>query len=188
MGERKGNAPVVAYISCMTLLKFGFAGCIHANESFFSPLMRHYRTTAAAKWEKQKERGSECCCLIDPDHGVQLSASVVSFDAKHFSSLLFIPPDAFILRLRPQGCIMYCVGYVKTHRSQTLLAFLFFFFPSLSYSVSPYFSFSFFFFFLFHFFISMREGFRTGWSRGISQQSLDRIGCLQPHRDRQMTV
>ena len=57
MGERKGNAPVVAYISCMTLLKFGFAGCIHANESFFSPLMRHYRTTAAAKWEKQKERG-----------------------------------------------------------------------------------------------------------------------------------
>ena len=132
--------------------------------------------------------GSECCCLIDPDHGVQLSASVVSFDAKHFSSLLFIPPDAFILRLRPQGCIMYCVGYVKTHRSQTLLAFLFFFFPSLSYSVSPYFSFSFFFFFLFHFFISMREGFRTGWSRGISQQSLDRIGCLQPHRDRQMTV
>ena len=70
--------------------------------------------------------GSECCCLIDPDHGVQLSASVVSFDAKHFSSLLFIPPDAFILRLRPQGCIMYCVGYVKTHRSQTLLAFLFF--------------------------------------------------------------
>ena len=88
--------------------------------------------------------GSECCCLIDPDHGVQLSASVVSFDAKHFSSLLFIPPDAFILRLRPQGCIMYCVGYVKTHRSQTLLAFLFFF---LSFSFL--FCFSVFFFFLF---------------------------------------
>lgn len=58
-------------------------------------LAERNRKIGERKKKKKKEREkNECCCLIDPDHGVQVSANVAQFDAKHFSSLLsFLPPQ-----------------------------------------------------------------------------------------------